>query len=154
MIDGTNKVQSLYLPEVLTGERLFEISVGLPGDQLYQLRVAGSGILVFNDYPLEIHTGMREIRSGNQVVDSTKLEFDLMRYLAENPDNTKTREEILEAIWVKDGKPYVGDTHVVDVHNSNMKNKFNAQLGEQGIPYPIRTVRGVGFVFASKPRRG
>jgi len=50
-----------------------------------------------------------------------------------------TRGELLEAVW---GPNWVGDTHVVDVHLSNLRRKLDKAAPNLRI---IHTVRGVGF---------
>jgi two-component system OmpR family response regulator len=50
-----------------------------------------------------------------------------------------SRSELLEEVW---GPNWVGDTHVVDVHLSNLRRKLQQQAPELRF---IHTVRGVGF---------
>jgi DNA-binding response OmpR family regulator len=50
-----------------------------------------------------------------------------------------SRADLLEAVW---GPNWVGDTHVVDVHLSNLRRKLDAAAPELRV---IHTVRGVGF---------
>ena len=50
-----------------------------------------------------------------------------------------TRHNLLDAIW---GPGWVGDTHVVDVHLSNLRRKLQQHLPMLRF---VQTVRGVGF---------
>jgi len=50
-----------------------------------------------------------------------------------------SRSELLEEVW---GPNWVGDTHVVDVHLSNLRRKLQHRAPELRF---IHTVRGVGF---------
>lgn len=72
------------------------------------------------------------------ILELTKKEFDLLRYLVINKGIVVTRDDILKNIW---GYEYFGDTNVVDVYIRYLRNKidnrFNIKL--------INTVRGVGY---------
>jgi DNA-binding response OmpR family regulator len=81
----------------------------------------------------------REVRMREEIVDLTRLEFDLLDALAESPHVAFTRGQLLERVW---GPTWFGDEHVVDVHIANLRRK----LGDDGrSPRYIRTVRGVGY---------
>lgn len=81
----------------------------------------------------------REVRMREEIVDLTRLEFDLLDALAESPHVALTRGQLLERVW---GPTWFGDEHVVDVHIANLRRK----LGDDGrSPRYIRTVRGVGY---------
>ncbi len=54
-----------------------------------------------------------------------------------------SRSELLDAVW---GLNWVGDTHVVDVHLSNLRRKLERIDSETRV---IHTVRGVGFRLAN-----
>ena len=80
-----------------------------------------------------------EVRIGDDVVELTPLEFELLDVLSENPHVAFTRGQLLERVW---GPAWFGDEHVVDVHIANLRRK----LGDDGrSPRYIRTVRGVGY---------
>ena len=74
----------------------------------------------------------------NEVIELTKKEFDLLKYLIDNKGIVVTRDKILQKIW---GYDYIGDTNVVDVYirylRSKIDNKYNVKI--------INTVRGVGY---------
>ncbi len=103
-------------------------------------RVAGpSDNLEFDG--LSIDTNAREVRLDGDVLDLTKIEFDLLTKLASEPRRVFARQQLLDAVW---GADWYGDDHVVDVHMGNLRKK----LGESGSnPRFIHTVRGVGFRF-------
>lgn len=73
-----------------------------------------------------------------EVIEVTKREFDLLKYLLENKNKVLSREKIVEEVW---GYDYYGDTNVVDVYirylRSKLDDKFNKKI--------IYTVRGVGY---------
>ena len=90
---------------------------------------------------LSIDTNAREVRLDGQVLDLTKIEFDLLTKLASEPRRVFARQQLIDAVW---GADWYGDDHVVDVHMGNLRKK----LGESGSnPRFIHTVRGVGFRF-------
>lgn len=78
------------------------------------------------------------VKYDEEIIELTKKEFDLLKYLIDNKGIVVTRDNILQKIW---GYDYLGDTNVVDVYirylRSKIDNKFNIKL--------IHTVRGVGY---------
>ena len=70
---------------------------------------------------------------------ATRLEFDLFAQLCRRPHEVCTRAQLIAAVW---DPGWVGDTHVVDVHLSNLRRKLNQAHPNTEF---IRTVRGVGF---------
>ena len=77
---------------------------------------------------------------GNDQIDLTRREFDLLKYLLENKNIVLTRDKLLEAVW---GYDYSGDTNVVDVYirylRSKIDERYNIKL--------IHTIRGVGYTI-------
>lgn len=93
--------------------------------------------LVFG--PLSIDTGRREIRVRGQLVAATRLEYDLFARICETPFDVTSRADLIEAVW---GPNWYGDTHVVDVHLSNLRRKLRQRATNVQF---MHTVRGVGF---------
>jgi DNA-binding response OmpR family regulator len=88
---------------------------------------------------LEIDVAAREVKVGGRVVELTRIEFDLLDALSEQPRLAFTRAQLLERVW---GPNWFGDDHVVDVHVSKLRQK----LGDDArAPRHVRTVRGVGY---------
>jgi DNA-binding response OmpR family regulator len=92
--------------------------------------------------PLTVDTATREVRVNTTVVDLTRIEFDLLSTLCSRPRLVFTRNQLLETVW---GPNWYGDTHVVDVHMSNLRRKLSEQDPDTRF---IHTVRGVGFRLA------
>jgi DNA-binding response OmpR family regulator len=91
--------------------------------------------------PLRVDVAARETSLDGQLLDLTKVEFDLLAKLASEPRRAFTRAQLLDAVW---GVEWFSDDHVVDVHVGNLRKK----LGESGSrPRFVHTVRGVGFRF-------
>lgn len=78
----------------------------------------------------------RIIRVGNNIVNLTYKEFELLYYLLKNKDLVLTREMIMNEVW---GFDFEGETRTVDVHIATLRQK----LGEEG--NIIKTIRNVGY---------
>jgi two-component system OmpR family response regulator len=94
--------------------------------------------------PLTLDLGRRELRAGDVVILTTRIEFSLFEQLCRRPTEVCTREDLLDAVW---GPKWVGDTHVVDVHLSNLRRKLDRAAPGTKV---IHTVRGVGFRLANE----
>ena len=96
------------------------------------------------------------IKIGNLVIDPAKYEvtvdgwpvvltlkeYELLRYLATHRGRVITREILLDQVW---GYNYYGGTRTVDVHIGRLRTKI-----ETGKYSFIKTVRGVGYIFAEE----
>ena len=76
---------------------------------------------------------------GDDPVEFTTKEFDLLRFLAERPGLALSRQQILDGVW---GYDWFGDARTVDVHIAQVRKK----LGDAAT---ITTVRGVGYRLES-----
>jgi DNA-binding response OmpR family regulator len=99
-----------------------------------------------------------EIRSGDLVIDEpsytarlrgraldlTFKEFELLKFLAQNPGRAFTRSQLLQEVW---GYDYFGGTRTVDVHVRRLRAKLGAE--HEAL---IGTVRNVGYRFV--PAKG
>jgi two-component system OmpR family response regulator len=92
-----------------------------------------SEVLVYGGLRVDLDA-RRVYRDGEELL-LTRTEFDLLTELMRSPTKVATREDLLKAVW---GTPWIGDTHVVEVHVGNLRRKLG------GSRY-IRTVRGVGY---------
>ncbi len=79
-------------------------------------------------------------------LDLTYMEYELLKFLAQNPGKVFTRELLLSRVW---GYEYFGGARTVDVH----VRRLRAKLGE-GHANLIQTVRSVGYRFGQSPRWG
>ncbi len=88
---------------------------------------------------LEIDRYRFEIRMKGRPVELTPKEFELLAILAGAPGRVFGREELLDAVWGRDG--FV-EPRTVDVHVARLRAKFTAAK----LPAPgVETVRGVGY---------
>jgi two-component system, OmpR family, alkaline phosphatase synthesis response regulator PhoP len=76
---------------------------------------------------------------GGQPLDLTYMEYELLKFLAQNPGKAFTREMLLSRVW---GYEYYGGARTVDVHIRRLR----AKLGEEHAAL-IQTVRSVGYRF-------
>jgi len=90
---------------------------------------------------LTVDPGAREVRLHGDLVELTKIEFDILDLLSANPRRTYERGQLMKNVW---GGDWHGDDHVIDVHMGNLRKKLGESAGEQRF---IRTVRGVGYRF-------
>jgi DNA-binding response OmpR family regulator len=91
--------------------------------------------------PLSLDPDSREVRIHGKLVETTRMEFDILDALTEVPKRVLTRAVLRERVW---GGGWFGDDHAVDVHMSNLRRK----LAQSGAPKVIATVRGVGYRLA------
>ena len=87
---------------------------------------------------LSIYPDRHEVRAGDEAIDLTKKEFDLLLFLAKNKNRVIKREEILEKVW---GYGYAGKTNIVDVYIRYLRSKIDEKVGKKY----IHTVRGIGY---------
>ena len=71
----------------------------------------------------------------------TTKEFDLLTFLAENPNHVFTKEEIFREIWDMDS---IGDIATVTVHIKKIREKIETDTSK---PQYIETIWGVGYRF-------
>ena len=78
----------------------------------------------------------RMVFVGEEEINLTLKEFEILQYLMENKGIVLTRDRLLEHIW---GYDFDGETRTVDVHIRTLRSK----LGEAS--QEIETVRGMGY---------
>ncbi|MGA9596807.1 MAG: response regulator transcription factor [Acidimicrobiia bacterium] len=94
-------------------------------------------IIRFRD--LELNTATYQATVGGDFRDLTFMEYELLRFLVENPARVWSRDQILNRVW---GYDYFGGSRTVDVHIRRLR----AKLGEERASW-ITTVRSVGYRF-------
>ncbi|MGA5691122.1 response regulator [Cytobacillus pseudoceanisediminis] len=75
----------------------------------------------------------------DELVELTPKEFELLLYLAKNKSRVLTRDQLLSAVWNYD---FAGDTRIVDVHISHLREKIETNTKK---PVYIKTIRGLGY---------
>ncbi len=106
-----------------------------------RIRIAANKVeltrtVVENNSGLVIDDSSYVAKINGRTLDLTFKEFELLRYLNENPNRVFSREQLLSEVW---GYDYFGGTRTVDVH----VRRLRAKLGEH--ESLIGTVRNVGY---------
>ena len=82
----------------------------------------------------------REVTVDAEIVELTKIEFDILDLLSGSPRRTFTRDQLLAQVW----GDWYGDDHVIEVHVGKLRKKLGESASQ---PRHIRTLRGVGYRF-------
>lgn len=97
----------------------------------------GTDDLVLGDLSLNVVT--RECTRGGEPIELTDTQFQLLRYLLENPRAVLSKTQILDAVWDYD---FQGRANIVELYISYLRKKIDA-----GREPMIHTVRGAGYVI-------
>lgn len=84
-----------------------------------------------------------EVKVRGEVIDLTLREFEVLKYLANQPGQVVTRETLLEKVW---GYEYYGDIRTVDVTVRRIREKIEK---DTSAPKILITKRGVGYYLAT-----
>lgn len=79
---------------------------------------------------------------NNHKIEMPPKELELLFFLASNPNQVFTREQLLDRIW---GYEYIGDTRTVDVHVKRIREKIS-----ETDSWALKTVWGIGYKFEVK----
>ena len=105
----------------------------------YQNPVSEDERKIYSFAHLRLDSGSRRAWVGDNEINLTSLEFELLLVFANHHGMVLTRQQLLEKAW---GYDYFGDMRVVDVHISNLRQKMGNSF--------IETVRGAGYRFEDK----
>lgn len=89
-----------------------------------------------------------EARVKGEVVNLTKKEFDVLRFLASQPGEVVTRERLLHEIWEYD--EYIGAIRTIDVTMNRIRDKIEKDKAD---PKILITKRGVGYYIADNTKK-
>ena len=107
-------------------------------------RLVGSGVKpneVIEIRGLKIDKTARRVTIDGVEKNFTTKEFDLLTFLAENPNHVYSKEELFRRIWNMDS---IGDIATVTVHIKKIREKIEADTSN---PQYIETIWGVGYRF-------
>ncbi len=90
---------------------------------------------------LEVFPDRYEALVRGESIALTAKEFELLEVLVRNKGKVLHRKYLLNKLW---GYDFYGDTRIVDVHISNLREKIEVDSSK---PEYIKTVRGVGYKF-------
>lgn len=94
---------------------------------------------VFSIGDLEIHLDKYDVYYKEELLVLTPKEFELLLYLANHKGKVLSRDQLLNGVW---DFHYDGDTRIVDVHISHLREKIEEDSKR---PEYIRTIRGFGY---------
>jgi two-component system OmpR family response regulator len=95
---------------------------------------------VINVGELSINEDAHEVSVNEQFVDLSPTEYQLLRYLATNPNRVLTKAQILDHVWEYD---FNGEMGIVESYVSYLRKKLDP-LSSKPL---IVTKRGVGYMF-------
>jgi len=88
---------------------------------------------------LKVYPDRYEASFNDELLELTPKEFELLVYLSRNKGRVLTRDQLLSAVWNYD---FVGDSRIVDVHISHLREKIEKDTRK---PLYIKTIRGHGY---------
>jgi len=86
----------------------------------------------------------REVSLGDEVIELTAKEFDLLWHFASHPERVFTRSQLLDSVW---GYGHAGYEHTVNSHINRLRAKIELDPAK---PQYVITVWGVGYKFSGK----
>lgn len=98
-----------------------------------------TGFHVLKIGELRIYPERYEAEMNNNIITFTRKEFELLYHLAKHKGKVISRDQLLSSVWDYD---FVGDTRIVDVHISHLRDKIEPNSKK---PVYIKTVRGLGY---------
>ncbi len=88
---------------------------------------------------VEVYPENYEVYCKGSKLELTPKEFELLLYLASHKGRVLSRDQLLNAVW---NYEFVGDTRIVDVHISHLREKIEPNTKK---PIYIKTIRGLGY---------
>ena len=85
-----------------------------------------------------------EVHIDGKVINLTLREFEVLKFLAQQPGQVVTREALLERVW---GYEYYGDIRTVDVTVRRIRERIEKDTSN---PQILITKRGVGYYIPNK----
>lgn len=129
-------VKPFAIEELLARMRALLRRIGIETEENAQKQTT----VTFKDLTVEKEN--RVVRRGEDVIELTKREYELLLELMENVNVVLSREVLLKKVW---GYESEVETNVVDVYIRYLRNKIDV-AGQKSY---IQTVRGTGYVMRS-----
>lgn len=120
----------------------FQVGTGEPVElrlRLMRLAKVNDDVELLHFKDLQVNTLTYQADLAGRPMDLTFMEYELLRFLLQNPVRVWSREQLLSKVW---GYDYYGGARTVDVHIRRLRSK----LGEERSSW-IATVRSVGYRF-------
>ena len=129
-------VKPFAIEELLARLRALLRRISIEGEH----NAAKQTTLAYRDLTIEKEN--RVVRRGDDIIELTKREYELLLTLMENINVVLARDVLLSKVW---GYNSDVETNVVDVYVRYIRNKID----RAGEPSYIQTVRGTGYVMRS-----
>lgn len=129
-------VKPFAIEELLARLRALLRRIDIEGDK----NITKQTTINYRDLTIEKEN--RIVRRGEEVIELTKREYELLLILMENINVVLSRDVLLNKVW---GYEIEVETNVVDVYIRYLRNKVDV-AGEDSY---IQTVRGTGYVMRS-----
>ncbi len=94
---------------------------------------------------VELDAGTRLVKRSGEIVELTSVEYEMLLLLLESAGRIVQRETLVRAVLGRDLSPF---DRSVDIHISHLRKKIGHYNGEVE---RIKTVRGVGYIYAQSP---
>lgn len=98
--------------------------------------IADSEIYIGN---LKLDFKNYEVSKDGRKIELTLKEYELLKFMVENPNKVITRDQMLDKVW---GYEFFGESRTLDVHIRNLRKKIEDENQKL-----IETVRGIGYKF-------
>jgi DNA-binding response OmpR family regulator len=129
-------VKPFAIEELLARLRALLRRIDIEGDK----NITKQTTINYRDLTIEKEN--RVVRRGEEIIELTKREYELLLILMENINVVLSRDVLLNKVW---GYEIEVETNVVDVYIRYLRNKIDVS-GEDSY---IQTVRGTGYVMRS-----
>ncbi|MGO3732977.1 MAG: response regulator transcription factor [Vagococcus sp.] len=129
-------VKPFAIEELLARLRALLRRIDIEGDK----NITKQTTITYRDLTIEKEN--RVVRRGDEIIELTKREYELLLILMENINVVLSRDVLLNKVW---GYEIEVETNVVDVYIRYLRNKIDVP-GEDSY---IQTVRGTGYVMRS-----
>ncbi len=106
-----------------------------------EISFTAEGVEVYEKGPLKINFSTYETVVRGKAVRLTLKEFELLRFLVQNPNRVVSRDQLLDRVW---GSEVFVDPRTVDVHVRRLRKAIEKNDRK---PEWLLTVRGVGYKF-------
>jgi DNA-binding response OmpR family regulator len=126
-----------------TRELLAQVRALLRRIRAQNARDEAAGWFVVDDY-LRIHFDRRQVEAGGREVHLTRLEFDLLEYLAQRPGVPCARADLIDAVWGYDEAGWDVSDAAVNTCVAKLRAKIEPDPAN---PRYIHSVHGVGYRF-------
>jgi two-component system response regulator RegX3 len=126
-----------------TRELLAQVRALLRRVRAQSARGEAAGWFVVDDY-LRIHFDRRLVEAGSEEIHLSRLEFDLLKHLAQRPGEPCARADLIDAVWGYDEAGWDTSDAAVNTCVAKLRAKIEPDPAN---PRYIHSVHGVGYRF-------